>query len=74
MQLVDALETRVIILQFIETRQLGVVLAEEQDVAVVFFRVVDVCAGNDSANLGDLWFIIAAYTVSTNQKCLRRVG
>ena len=75
MQLVDAPELRVIVLQIIEPRQLGVVLAEEQDVAVVFFGIIDVSARDNSANLGDLRSIVAALGVSTNQKkSIREIG
>ena len=75
MQLVDTPELRVVILQFIDSRDLGVVLAEEQDVAVVFFRIIDVSARDNSANLGDLRSIVAALGVSTNQKkSIREIG
>ena len=74
MQLVDAPEFRVIVLQSIEPRQLGVVLAEKQNVAVVFFGVINVCARDYSTNLGDLRCIVAALHVATNQKSIGEIG
>ena len=65
MQLVDSRHARVIV--EVEPLHLGVVLAEEQDVAVVFLGIVDVCARNHGAYLSDLGLIIAAFEVSTNQ-------